>query len=258
MGSKKKSVGTNQYLPFIIIAGVLVVALVGGAWLFSRGDESAAIPGGALTAPPATAKSTTLPPSTTPARRSSSSGVPGAQPPHTRGSADAVVTLEEFGDFECPPCGQLYPELKKIKADFGPRLRVVFRQMPLVAMHKNALEAARASEAAAKQNRFWEMHDLLYEKQSEWAGKPNGREIFVGYARTLALDVDRFQRDMDALDVNSRIRSDVERADSLGITGTPTVLLNGQKVPVDQMLPTSLRAAIETAAGSSRSNSGNP
>ena len=245
MVSKKKAGGNNSYLPFIIIGGVLVVALVGGWLLLSNREESAAIPSGTLTAPPTAGKSTTPPSQPPPPTRRT--GVPGAQPAHTRGSAEAAVTLEEFGDFECPPCGQLYPELKKIKADFGPRLRVVFRQMPLN-MHRNAFDAARASEAAAKQNRFWEMHDMLYEKQGEWEGKPNAREIFVGFARTLALDVEQFKRDMDAMDVNSRIRADIERADSLGVTGTPTVFLNGQRVPVDQMLPTSLRAAIETAA----------
>lgn len=243
MGSQKQA-GGNRYLPFAIIGGVLAVALGAGVALFSRRDETAKIPSGALTAPPSAGKTATQP-----TARRSAGGVPGAQPPHVRGNADAPATLEEFGDFECPPCGQLYPELKKIKSDLGPRLRVVFRHMPIVSMHKNALEAARASEAAGKQNRFWEMHDMLYEKQTEWAGAANARQIFVGYARNLTLDADQFQRDMDAIDVNSRIRADVERADSLGISGTPTLILNGQPMSREQMAPPSLRAAVETAAG---------
>src|SRR6185436_12229540 len=91
---------------------------------------------------------------------------PGAEPPHAQGNPNATVTLEEFGDFQCPPCGAVHPILKNLEKEFGPaKLRIIFREFPLVPTHEHALAAARAAEAAGLQGKFWEMHDMIYEHQ---------------------------------------------------------------------------------------------
>src|SRR5262249_11293225 len=120
--------------------------------------------------------------------------VQGADPPHVRGNPKASVTLEEFGDFQCPSCRVYYPELKKIESDFGDRLRVIFREYPLVPMHEHALLAAQAAEAAYLQgdDKFWLMHDKLYENQKTWTEAKDLVPIFVDYAKQIGLDSDRF------------------------------------------------------------------
>ena len=170
----------------------------------------------------------------------------GAEPPHIRGEAGAPVTIEEFADFQCPPCRKLHPELKKIESEYGNRLRVIFRHLPL-SMHEHAGEAARASEAAAEQGRFWEMHDLLFERQREWSEAANVRDIFIGYARSLGLDAERFTKAMDGPEVAARILSDQKRAESVDITGTPTLFINGLEIAAEAMSAEGLRDAINAA-----------
>jgi len=97
--------------------------------------------------------------------------------------ADTVVTLEEFGDYQCPPCGALHPSLKQLKQEFGTHLNFVFRNLPLATIHKNAMAAAQAAEAARMQDRFWEMHDLLYENQDLWREDVNPERSFLNLPR---------------------------------------------------------------------------
>lgn len=170
-----------------------------------------------------------------------SSAKPGAEPSHQRGEANAPVTIEEFGDFECPPCARLHAELRKVEADYGTRVRVIFRHLPLP-MHKRAEETARASEAAALQGRFWEMHDRLYESQEAWVDACDLRQALKNYARDLGLDVERFAKDMDSEPVAERIRLDRQRADSITLAATPTLFINGRQTPA-----ASLREGIEAA-----------
>lgn len=166
----------------------------------------------------------------------------GAVPPHVRGPEAAPVTVEEFGDFQCPPCGQLEPELKKLQEEHGADLRLVFRQYPLTSIHPHALEAAQASEAAALQGKFWEMHDLLFEHQGEWADV--GRPRFVEYARSLGLDAERFTRDMDAEQLLARISADERRGDAAGVRATPSLFIDGRELPPREMTPEGMRAAV--------------
>jgi protein-disulfide isomerase len=233
----------KRNLPFIIIALVLVVALAGGAYLM-RSSQSAQGTNNNLNANKGVAGSSPSAPSPTPL----GTPAPGAEPAHVRGEASAPVVLEEYGDFQCPPCGALYPLMKKIEGEYGTRLRVVFREFPLAKIHKNALDAARAAEAAGLQGRFWEMHDMIYEKQGNWNVMPDARPVFQEFARELKLDLDRFNSDMDSLQVNSRISADMSRGDSLGVKGTPTIFLNGQEVAPDNVTPEGLRAAINAAS----------
>jgi protein-disulfide isomerase len=233
----------KRNLPFIIIGLVLVVALVGGAYLM-RSSQSAQGTNNNLNVNKGVAGSSPSAPSPTPM----GTPAPGAEPAHMRGEASAPVVLEEYGDFQCPPCGALYPLMKKIEGEYGTRLRVVFREFPLAKIHKNALDAARAAEAAGLQGRFWEMHDMIYEKQGNWNVMPDARPVFQEFARELKLDLDRFNSDMDSLQVNSRISADMSRGDSLGVKGTPTIFLNGHEVAPDNVTPEGLRAAINAAS----------
>jgi protein-disulfide isomerase len=156
-----------------------------------------------------------------------------------------VVTLEEFGDYQCPPCGALHPALKKLKQEFGPNLNFVFRNLPLPAIHKNALVAAQAAEAARMQNRFWEMHDLLYENQDLWKDDINPRNIFAKFASDLGLDTKRFARDMDDKQVQMRIEADADAAAQLGVDGTPTILIEGRELRAEATTAEGIRKGIE-------------
>jgi protein-disulfide isomerase len=215
----------KRFLPFAIIALALIGALVVGLVLLRSSRRSS------------TANNSTPDPAT-PA---------GAQPPHIRGNPNAPVTLEEFGDFECSTCGVYYPELKKIEAEFGERLRVIFRENPLVPLHEHALIAAQAAEAAGVQNRFWEMHDKLYENQKAWSEARDVMPMFVDYAKQIGLDTDRFVRDLNGEAVATRIFQDGKRAHALGINATPTFFVNGKEAQGESWKPEGVRATINQA-----------
>jgi protein-disulfide isomerase len=226
----------KRTLPLLIILAVLSVAL-GAGWYLMRSSDSR---GPANTYSVANSAVT----SSTPARKVANSADPGAQPPHAIGPEDAPVTLEEFGDFQCPPCGLLHPVLKTMEKEFGPRLRVIFREFPLVPTHPHALVAARSAEAAGLQGKFWEMHDLLFENQRTWHEQFDVRPTFEGYARKIGLDLERFRKDVSGQVVEQRIFLDGKRAHALGVKGTPTVFLNGREVPFESLAPEKLRVLI--------------
>jgi protein-disulfide isomerase len=165
---------------------------------------------------------------------------------HMRGEAGAPVVLEEFGDFECLPCSKLFPALEKLEQDYAKRLVVVFREHPLK-MHRYALDAARACEAAGLQGKFWEMHDTLYRNRATWVPAPYIRPYLNEYATALQLDVDRFKEDVDGKKVADRIVADQDRGDSLAIDRTPVLFVNGEKVAVTDFNENGLRAMIEKA-----------
>jgi len=233
----------KRTLPLIIILAVLGVALAAGWYLTRPGDGSSR--------PANTSPSANSPGSASPVPKVSDSANPGAQPPHAIGPEDATVILEEFGDFECPPCGLLHPVLKTMEKEFGPRLRVVFREFPLVPTHPHALVAARSAEAAGLQGKFWEMHDLLFENQRTWHEEFDARPTFEGYAKKLGLDLERFKRDVSSQIVEQRIFLDGKRAHALGVKGTPTVFLNGREVPFESLAPEKLRVLINVELTSS-------
>jgi protein-disulfide isomerase len=226
----------KRTLPFLIILGVLGVAFGAGWYLTRRGDSSG--PANTFSA----ANSAIA--SASPVAKVSNSANPGAQPPHAIGPENAPATLEEFGDFECPPCGLLHPVLKTMEKEFGPRLRVIFREFPLVPTHPHALVAARSAEAAGLQGKFWEMHDLLFENQKTWHEQFDARPTFEGYAQKLGLDLERFRRDVSSKAVEQRIFLDGKRAHALGVKGTPTVFLNGREVLFESLAPEKLRVLI--------------
>jgi len=210
----------KRYLPILIIAGVLAAAIAPVAVML-RTDK------------PKTVLMTQPSPST---------------PSNTDGPVNvngASVTVEEFGDYQCPPCGHLHPEMKKIENDYGSRVRFVFRNLPLVSLHKNALLAAEAAEAARLQDRFELMHDRLYESQAEWTDEGNPRPTFIRYAGELGLNTDRFDRDMDGPTVKQRLAEDQQRADSFGVRGTPTVFVEGQEIKSEHTNGDDIRRGID-------------
>lgn len=225
----------KRALPFLIIVIVLAIAVVAGFYL-KRSTNGPAAPVAPAPASPAASNGTT--PSNGTATET------GATPPHTLGPEDAPVTLEEFGDFECPPCGMLHPVLKTMEKEFGPRIRIVFREFPLVPTHVHALAAARSAEAAGLQGKFWEMHDLLYDNQKAWHDAFDARPIFEDYATRIGLNMEKFRSDSSGEIVAQRIFLDGKRGHAMGVSGTPTVFMNGREVPFESLAQDKLRALI--------------
>jgi protein-disulfide isomerase len=162
---------------------------------------------------------------------------------HVVGPADARVTLVEYGDFECPHCGALYPIVQAARTAFGGNLRFAFRHFPLRASHPHALAAAKAVEAAGEQGKFWEMHDRLYQRQAELSDADLER-----HARELGLDVERFRRSLGERAHVARIREDLASAGRSGAQGTPSLFINGElyegSLERDEIFAALARAAV--------------
>jgi protein-disulfide isomerase len=141
---------------------------------------------------------------------------------HHLGTAQAPVTLVEYGDFECPNCKQAAPAVKLLLERFPGRVRLVWRHFPLEEVHPHALQAALAAEAAAAQGKFWPMHDLLFENQRHL--KP---PQLRGYAQRLELDLARYDGDMADTVYLQRVREDIDGARASGARSTPTFFMNG-------------------------------
>ena len=224
----------KKYLPFAIIIIVLVAAVGGSFVLWKNRGGSTANPGSTF--------ATTPPVSNTPAPNQTPKDTAGLTRPNVKVSSPVII--EEFGDYQCPPCGQLYPELKQIEAEYGDQVKVVFRHFPLMKMHKNALMAAHAAEAARNQNKFWEMHDRLYRNQKEWAELDDPRPVFEGYARQLNLKLDQFNSDLQSNLIDQKISADLQRGTSQGVTGTPTVFLDSHLLKYEATNLDGLRRGI--------------
>jgi len=143
---------------------------------------------------------------------------------HIRGPSSAPVTLVEYGDFECPHCGQAHVILEQLLGQFGERVRLVYRHFALAQIHPHAQRAAEASEAAAAQERFWEMHDILFENQDALED-----ERLAEYAQDLNLDLVHFERDLFGEVFKPRVREDFMSGVRSGVNGTPTFFINGQR-----------------------------
>lgn len=155
---------------------------------------------------------------------------------HVRGRQGSKVYFITYGDFECPACNAWEPELQTIQKEYKDRVAFIFRHFPLTDKHVNAFAAARASEAAAKQGKFWEMHDKLYATWSEWKGdNKSAQNKFEGYAKELGLNMSQFKDDYVSESVADRINSDLQSASKVGADGTPTFLLNGEKIELSSV-----------------------
>jgi protein-disulfide isomerase len=240
----------KRYLPIIIIVGVLSVALGAGVTMWRSAKQTPAQPSGVLLE-----STPTVTPSQPIASNSPANQIPvsqqnptGTDNMHARGNANAKITLEEYGDYQCPPCGALFPDLKKIEKEYGDQMRFVFRHFPLQG-HKHARAAAHAAEAAAMQGHFWEMHDIIYQNQSSWAPTEDARPLFIQYARDLKLDVDRFTRDMDSPAIEARVTADYDRGVANGVGGTPSIFINGRQLNPNALTPEGLRMALDYMLG---------
>jgi len=211
----------RRFLPFIIVIVVALLAVGGGAY-FYLAKRSA-------NAPPKFAKT---------------EGEVAGESVHVLGPANAAVTLEEFGDFQCPPCGKLSEPINHLQKQYN--LRVIYREFPLP-MHAHAKDAAFAAEAAGRQGRFWQMHDLLYREQAVWSNSTDARALFNAYAGMLQLDLDRFRKDMDSTDVQQQVELDQHRGAAIGVKNTPTIFLNNEALPPNQLNPDGLPAVVEAA-----------
>ena len=148
---------------------------------------------------------------------------------NVKGNKVAKVALIEYSDFQCPACASYYPILKKIAEDVGEQVRFAYRHFPLP-QHKNAKLAATVAEASGKQGKFWEMHDLIFQNQSDWSEEKNAAVIFAKYAQDLNLDLTRFQADIASDEIKAKIENDYKSGIKVGINSTPTFFLNGKKL----------------------------
>jgi protein-disulfide isomerase len=162
----------------------------------------------------------------------SSSGKAGTLTQHIEGQGKANVTLTEYGDYECPFCGQYFPTLKQVQTEFNSQIFFQFRNFPLVSIHQNAFAGARAAEAAALQNKFWEMHDALYETQTQWSSASDPISLFNQYATQLGLNLAKFKTDYASSTVNNLINADMAEGNKLNVQGTPSFFLDGKQVQI--------------------------
>lgn len=150
----------------------------------------------------------------------------------TKGPENAKVTVVEFADFQCPACKTYYPVVKETLGGLGDRVRFVYKHFPLASIHANAIPAAKAAEAAGAQGKFFEMHDLLYDKQLEWSELPQdaAKEKFISYAEALSVDLEKFKKDYDRDDLEEKIKKNQEEGINNGVNATPTFFVNGKKI----------------------------
>jgi protein-disulfide isomerase len=225
----------NRSTQVYVVIGFIVIVIVAtvAAAYFSSGTQSS----GATTNEPTTAPITSS--------------------DHTKGPADAKVTLIEYGDYQCPACGAYEPIVEQLEQAYSGRVLFVFRNFPLTQLHQDAMPAAEAAEAAALQGKFWEMHDLLYKDQNVWSDT-SADQVFAkyynGYAQSLGLDMTKFSADATGSMVGQKIQSDVAAANASVVDHTPTFFVNLTEIPNPtsyQQFASILDAALATSSATS-------
>ncbi len=213
----------------IIIISLLVIGIIGGAVLLGGGEDTAE----------------------------------GTASNHFYGQETAEVVITEFGDFECPACAQFYTVFSQVKEAYQDEVRFEYKHFPLVQIHPNAIAAHRAAEAAGNQGKFWEMHDLLYERQNAWrstgTASNNPAEIFEGYAEELQLDLEQYRTDVRASETISTVNADIAEGRNIGVESTPTFLLNGEIISDINQLATveGFSSFIDDALAEANGSAGN-
>ena len=151
---------------------------------------------------------------------------------HVYGKADSKVVLIEYGDFQCPSCGAVHPQIKAATEAYKDKVAFIFRNFPLTTIHPNARAAAAAAEAAGLQGRYWDMHNLLYSSQTSWENQTGDQRTatFVGYAGELGIDEAKFKIDLASTAVNSKISFDQALGKKININATPTFYLDGTQL----------------------------
>lgn len=232
MTAKKE---TKNNLPFLIIGVVAVVAIIIGIWFiaFREPDRKSGANTSGKTAAPSTASAALA------------KAPAGAVPPNVRGAATAVVTLEEFADYQCPTCATMHPVMNEITSYYGSKIKFIYRSFPLTQIHDKAYDAAVAAEAAGLQGKFWDMQNQLFQNQKSWSTSPEYKKLFEDYAKLIGVDVERFKNDIAGLAAKSRVDADLTRARGAQIMSTPTLFINGNIVPFEQMNAQSLKQLID-------------
>ena len=149
-----------------------------------------------------------------------------------KGDKDAKVTLVEYSDFQCPACRAWEPRIESLMNEFGNHVRLVYRNFPLKTIHQNAQISAQAAEAAGMQGKYWEMHGLLFEKQSIWSPQTSTvvKETFASYAADLGLNVEQFKKDLVSDKAKSLVDEDSDSGKASGVDSTPTFFLNDLEI----------------------------
>ena len=143
---------------------------------------------------------------------------------HIQGNNEATIVLVEYGDYQCPHCGRAYPIVKRMQEKLGDQLKFVFRNFPLAKIHPEATMAAVATEAAALQDKYWEMHDIIFENQDQL-----DKNSLLDYARELDLDITKFKKDIEDSALQEKVQADFESGIRSGVNATPTFFINGEK-----------------------------
>ena len=229
----------NSNLPLAIIGLVLVAAIIGGWWFYSSSKSK-----------PVTNTNTNSANKNSEAAAKAAlalyqSAPAGAQPANMLGAPTAAVTIEEFADFQCPTCATVHTKMKEINSLYSGRIKFIYRNYPLTQIHKNAYDASTAAEAAGLQGKFWAMQEQLFNNQQAWSNSNEARKLFEEYAGKIGLDAAKFQTDMMGLQTKKRVDDDLARGRALGISGTPTVYINGNKLAAEQMDVSQMRQIID-------------
>lgn len=146
-----------------------------------------------------------------------------------KGATSTNITLVEYSDFQCPACGAYYPLVEKVFGEYSSKILFVYRHFPLT-QHPNAIPAAKASEAAGAQGKFWEMHAMLFTTQSDWENSTSSKAIFTGYAKKIGLDMEKFDSDYESATTSAKIDADLKSGLKAGVNSTPSFFLNGKKI----------------------------
>jgi len=210
----------NKTLIWIV---AIVVILLGGMTAWRMALNNGAVDGGEL-------------------------AVPVSDSDHKKGEGETV--LVEYSDFQCPACLQYQPSLRQLLTELPGKVTLVYRHFPLRQAHPNAQIAAQASEAAALQGKFWEMHDVLFATQSEWSNDANATEKFSTYAQALGMNVEKFNVDINSDEVKAKVNSDLEGGVQSGINSTPTFFVDGKKLTNPKNYQ-EFKSMIENAADAS-------
>ena len=234
----------KRFLPFLIIAAVGLLTIGIATAVYKVKMQPAPATTAAAAPPRAGAAQSSASPGET-AAPAAAATEDAAQPLHVRGPASAPVTVEIYGDFQCPSCAMNAKIMDQLQREFKDQIRVIFHEFPL-SMHKYAVRAAEAAEAAALQGKFWEMHDALYEYQPIWSHAADPNFFFDSYANMIGLDVPRFETDRQSSDIEGKVIEDGNAGLLRGVRNTPTIFINGVEAK-NTFTEEKLRAAIQAA-----------
>lgn len=160
---------------------------------------------------------------------------------NNRGPENALVTIVEFSDFECPACRSAHPLVESLVNQYGDKIYLIYRHFPLTSIHRNALPAALAASAAGAQGRFWEYATILFDQQDSWSQVRNPADLFINYAQQVNVpDIEKLRQDLDKQTYRDQVLKDLQLGNEIGITATPTFMVNGEKVFAD-----GLKLAVE-------------